>query len=289
MKKLLIMIAIIAHNTLRAHDTDLLLGVPTTIQHLVNNGKKIVGIKRTPILCTNTRYFLPRGIAAATIINLNRYVFLFSQPKQKSIVQALIQKHGRLHGIAFNPKLFTQPYGIQRLVILHELYHLKQCAQTDDCITLQPHLYPRGIEQEACCQAIKLGNCRLCAQEYANFRLPYVTAQGHISYDEAHTLAQQIPSTSYCFYHHPNNNRIFKHIRALASLAPHLQRLLAACLKKIHQLNRKNTQSIHKKHMSSHMQRLLKTSSKKAVRATPRVAQSVTACNQGTQTRNTRR
>lgn len=248
MKKLFILLIIPLHNALSIYNNDLCLNVPALMQQLVNTGKKTIGITTTPVLCCSRQYFADHNITAAALIDLQSCAFLFAPTDKKILEHILKNSAKRINGIAFNPQLFTDPYGVQRLVIFHELYHLKQGANKSDCFTINPTAYPRGIEQEACTQAIILGRCRVCAEQYAAFRLPYVTQQGHLSRDEALTLACQIPPTSCCFYHNPRNARLLTHIHKLSTLSKKFKTIITRSLTRLHKQKKQHSANRTKNH-----------------------------------------
>ncbi len=103
--------------------------------------------------------------------------------------------------ILISPKLLTWPYGVVKIALLHELWHLMQPGIK----ACNPEAYPRGVEQEADMQAAKASNCRICVEEFAETKADRNSMDA--TRGEVLDVAHKMPKGHLCPYHQILKNK----------------------------------------------------------------------------------
>ncbi|HBR70926.1 TPA: hypothetical protein DIC20_01830 [Candidatus Dependentiae bacterium] len=102
--------------------------------------------------------------------------------------------------IIIDSRIHNFPYGLQKLILGHEVFHCAQFnAEKDVTTTINPDLYPKGPEQEADTQAMLNCGCYKCAKEYAKY-LPK-KSEDYLTRKEAKEILATMDSHHLCPYH----------------------------------------------------------------------------------------
>lgn len=188
------------------------LTTPPIIQCMVKHGMSLLHITTPPLLFTSKSFITHFAASAYAMPSsrglINPYIQQFFSPFDRAIIKKFddhfLEKYASLW---FAEELFSQPYGVRKLIILHELYHLVQLNPiTHKTQLVEPERYS-SIEHEADAQALRHCHCYDCAQEFIAIFVENAQTAEHLSYEQALALSTAIPPTQLCAYHRLLNER----------------------------------------------------------------------------------